>query len=160
MRKILLILCIAVMSCSSDNDNSPQGLNLSGTWELVNGTFNGNNVSGVTDPFFNGTTFTSEDFDGDYLLKFTFPNAARGNAWVIDNDNGTHKSRPINDTGIKTSNSITTNYSGKEMLVSSNNDNIIIDIASDEIFEIEVNSNTMTWTRQSNGYTITYNFVN
>jgi hypothetical protein len=158
MRALLFILAITLMSCSKDDDKQIQSLNISGTWELSNGTFNGNGTAGVTDPFFNGTTFETEDFDGSIRLMFLFPNGAGGNAWLI-NESGVYKSRPINDTGIKTSNHITTNYSGQEMLLSSDDVEIVIDISNDEIFDITIDNNTMSWTRQSEGYEITYNFI-
>lgn len=160
MKNLLLITTLLfAFSCSSSDDND-SGLNLNnsvGTWTLTGSSFTGNGVSGEIDDYYYGSEITFEKVDNTYYTgDVVYPNSISGGSNFYYQNN-VLRFKSINDEGIKVSNSVTTFYDQEEMLIDSNGNEIIIPSALD-IVEIEFSSNSMTITREQDGYTITYVF--
>lgn len=167
---ILLLLSISFSYCSKGTDQPNRNLDiLLGNWIYVNGTFTGNGVTGIVDPYFNQTKLEislRNNYDNYQLLliKYRFPffqsvltqRELMNSSVESINQFFTH---PFWDIGIKRSNSNIVYYDYKEILIDNNQNEILLLDYGLELFTFIVDGNHMYWTRDCEGYSIAYNFV-
>lgn len=165
--KKLLLLFLVIVSCSNDDSIDQRNFDfLNNEWTYTHGTFNGNNKSGVVDPFFDDIDLVVQyaiPEDNFFKYLFTYSNGA-GGSLQIDTRPETHEPNEFHagnfiDEGVKRFNSFTTYYDRVEMLIDSEQNEILINKDGFELYEFVVSGNSMTWTKELDVYTVTYYFI-